>query len=104
MPSTDNFTVVVKVLLKDKVLEPEEFDYVIVASGHYSISYVPSFPGVGKFPGRVLHVHDHRDAGKTTVVGCSQLLSRGHCSPVHQIWSSPCDLHLEIQTYGIQLA
>ena len=73
---TDNFTVVVKDLLKDKVLEPEEFDYVIVASGHYSTPNVPSFPGVDKFPGRVLHAHDFRDAnefaGKTLLlVGAS---------------------------------
>jgi len=72
----DNFTVVVKDLLKDKVLEAEEFDYVIVASGHYSTPNVPSFPGVEKFPGRVLHAHDFRDAnefaGKTLLlVGAS---------------------------------
>jgi len=72
----DNFTVVVKDLLKDKVLEPEEFDYVIVASGHYSTPNVPTFPGVEKFPGRVLHAHDFRDAnefaGKTLLlVGAS---------------------------------
>ena len=36
------------------------FDYVIVASGHYSVPHVPTFPGVEKFPGRVLHAHDFR--------------------------------------------
>ena len=68
----DNFMVVVKDLLKDKVLEGEEFDYVIVASGHYSTPNVPTFPGVEKFPGRVLHAHDFRDAnefaGKTLLL------------------------------------
>jgi len=72
----DNFTVVVKDLLKDKVLDGQEFDYVIVASGHYSVPNVPSFPGIDKFPGRVLHAHDFRDAnefaGKTLLlVGAS---------------------------------
>ena len=72
----DNFMVVVKDLVKDKVLEGEEFDYVIVASGHYSTPNVPTFPGVEKFPGRVLHAHDFRDAnefaGKTLLlVGAS---------------------------------
>ena len=36
------------------------FDYVVVASGHYSVPHVPTFPGVEKFPGRVLHAHDFR--------------------------------------------
>jgi len=98
----DNFTVVVKDLLKDKVLEPEEFDYVIVASGHYSTPNVPTFPGVEKFPGRVLHAHDFRDAnefaGKTLLlVGASY---------------SAEDIALQcikygakrVQAYGVQLA
>ena len=42
----DNFTVVAKDLTKDKVLGGEYFDYVIVATGHYSVPNVPSFPGV----------------------------------------------------------
>ena len=58
----DNFSVVVKDLKRDKVLDPQEFDYVIVATGHYSVPNVPSFPGVEKFPGRVMHAHDFRDA------------------------------------------
>ena len=44
----DNFTVVAKDLKKDKVLEGEDFDYVIVATGHYSVPNVPSFPGVDR--------------------------------------------------------
>ena len=45
-----------------KVQPTEEFDYVFVASGHYSVPYVPSYPGVDRFPGRVMHSHDFRDA------------------------------------------
>ena len=40
----------------------EEFDYVIVATGHYSIPHFPSFPGLDKYPGRILHSHDFKKA------------------------------------------
>ena len=68
----DTFSVSVKDLVEDKVLEPEEFDYVIVATGHFSVPHVPDFPGIERFPGRVLHAHDFRDAnefaGKTLLL------------------------------------
>jgi len=60
--ATDDFTVSVKDLENDKVLDSERFDYVIVASGHYSVPNIPSFQGIDKFPGRVMHSHDFRDA------------------------------------------
>jgi len=59
---TDDFTVIVKDLKNDAMLPPERFSHVIVASGHYSTPHVPSFPGIEKFPGRVMHAHDFRDA------------------------------------------
>ncbi|MGQ5523504.1 NAD(P)-binding domain-containing protein [Chitinimonas sp. PSY-7] len=40
----------------------EEFDYVIVASGHFSVPNVPEFSGFETFNGRILHSHDFRDA------------------------------------------
>ncbi len=40
----------------------EEFDHVIVASGHFSTPNVPEFPGFSSFNGRILHAHDFRDA------------------------------------------
>jgi cation diffusion facilitator CzcD-associated flavoprotein CzcO/uncharacterized protein YcgI (DUF1989 family) len=40
----------------------EPFDYVVVATGHFSIPNVPEFPGFSHFGGRVLHAHDFRDA------------------------------------------
>ena len=54
----------------------EEFDYVIVATGHFSTPNVPAFDGFSSFPGRVLHSHDFRDAREFTgkdllVVGSS---------------------------------
>lgn len=40
----------------------EDFDYVVVASGHFSTPNVPDFEGLEAFNGRVLHAHDFRDA------------------------------------------
>ena len=40
----------------------EEFDYVVVATGHFSTPNVPSFEGLASFNGRVMHAHDFRDA------------------------------------------
>ena len=40
----------------------EEFDRVIVASGHFSVPNVPEFDGFTEFNGRILHAHDFRDA------------------------------------------
>jgi len=57
----DNFTVVAQDLDNNKQVK-ETFDYVIVATGHFSIPNVPHFEGLDKFEGRVLHAHDFRDA------------------------------------------
>ncbi|MDX1300644.1 MAG: NAD(P)/FAD-dependent oxidoreductase, partial [Pseudomonas sp.] len=40
----------------------EIFDYVVVASGHFSTPNVPYFEGFESFGVRVLHAHDFRDA------------------------------------------
>ncbi|WP_120003047.1 NAD(P)-binding domain-containing protein [Nesterenkonia muleiensis] len=40
----------------------EQFDEVIVASGHFSYPNVPSFSGIETFPGPVVHAHDFRGA------------------------------------------
>ena len=61
--ATKKFTVMVKDLAKDE-MQSEEFDYVVVASGHFSTPNVPHFEGMDKFPGRVLHSHDFRDANE----------------------------------------
>lgn len=44
----------------------EEFDYVVVATGHFSVPNMPSYPGYDTFEGRVLHAHDFRDACEFT--------------------------------------
>ena len=65
-----------------KVQPTEEFDYVFVASGHYSVPYVPSYPGVDRFPGRVMHSHDFRDAcefaGKRLLIVSNNFLHLHH--------------------------
>lgn len=62
--------------LSDQTLHTEAFDYVVVATGHFSVPNVPHFPGIEAFPGRVLHAHDFRSADEFTgkdllVVGAS---------------------------------
>jgi trimethylamine monooxygenase len=59
--STRKFTVVVEDLVNDREVT-EEFDWVVVATGHFSIPNVPEFPGFESFNGRILHAHDFRDA------------------------------------------
>ncbi|HEY8264906.1 MAG TPA: NAD(P)/FAD-dependent oxidoreductase [Methyloceanibacter sp.] len=62
--------------LKDRTLHTENFNWVVVASGHFSVPNIPYFPGIESFPGRVLHGHDFRSANEFTgkdllVVGAS---------------------------------
>ncbi len=40
----------------------EEFDHVVVASGHFSFPNMPEAPGIETFPGFVTHAHDFRGA------------------------------------------
>jgi len=58
---TGKFTVTVNDLKAD-TLYSEEFDHVVVASGHFSTPNVPQFEGFESFNGRILHSHDFRDA------------------------------------------
>ncbi|MGH3097102.1 MAG: NAD(P)-binding domain-containing protein [Streptosporangiales bacterium] len=48
--------------LDDGRTRTEQFDYVIVGTGHFSTPNVPAYEGFARFPGRVLHSHDFRDA------------------------------------------
>ncbi len=59
--ASGKFSVTVHDFSKDQE-ETEEFDNVVVASGHFSTPNVPSFEGFESFNGRVLHAHDFRDA------------------------------------------
>ena len=55
------FNVTVHDRVKDKMYT-EQFDNVVVASGHFSTPNVPEFSGIATFNGRVMHAHDFRDA------------------------------------------
>lgn len=69
--NTQQFTVTVHDYANDQ-LYSEIFDYVIVASGHFSTPKVPEYEGFEHFGGRILHAHDFKDAlefsGKTVLV------------------------------------
>ena len=47
---------------KKNLISRENFDYLIVASGHFSVPFIPEYEGMNSFPGRILHSHDFRDA------------------------------------------
>lgn len=64
-PQTGRFQVTVRDLKADSMVT-EQFDHVVVATGHFSTPHAPSFPGLEQFPGRVLHAHDFRDACEFT--------------------------------------
>ena len=57
---------------KENKTSKENFDYLVVASGHFSVPYIPEYEGMQSFPGRILHSHDFRDAeefrGKDVIV------------------------------------
>ena len=57
------FTVTARAQFENS-LRSEEFDYVAVCSGHFSVPNMPHFEGMETFEGRMLHAHDFRDAGQ----------------------------------------
>jgi trimethylamine monooxygenase len=69
--ATGRFDVTVEELNAQET-STQQFDHVVVAAGHFAIPNVPQFDGFERFPGRVLHAHDVRDAqefaGKDIVV------------------------------------
>ncbi|MBQ0768803.1 MAG: NAD(P)/FAD-dependent oxidoreductase [Bizionia sp.] len=59
--NTKKFTLILDDLKNDKTYS-EEFDYLIIASGHFSTPNMPHFKGIENFPGNVMHAHDFRGA------------------------------------------
>ncbi|MDE0058045.1 MAG: NAD(P)/FAD-dependent oxidoreductase [Defluviicoccus sp.] len=59
--ASGQFRVIAHDLAKDEEYG-EDFDHVIVATGHFSTPNVPHFDGLDEFNGRVMHAHDFRDA------------------------------------------
>lgn len=58
---SQKFTVAIDDLKNDTTYE-EVFDYLIVATGHFSVPNMPFFEGIDTFTGTVLHAHDFRGA------------------------------------------
>lgn len=58
---TKKFTLHLDNLAEDRTYA-EEFDYLVVASGHFSTPNMPYFKGIEEFPGTVMHAHDFRGA------------------------------------------
>lgn len=58
---TQKFTVYLDDLENKRTYE-EEFDYLVVATGHFSVPNMPFFEGIDSFTGTVLHAHDFRGA------------------------------------------
>lgn len=59
--ASETFTVMSE-SFDDGTISSEEFDHVVVCTGHFSTPNVPHFEGIETFPGRVLHAHDFRSA------------------------------------------
>ncbi|MFW1774639.1 NAD(P)-binding domain-containing protein [Acinetobacter seifertii] len=60
-PDSKQFSVTVHNHVTDEMYT-ETFDFVVVASGHFSTPKIPEYEGFGSFGGRILHAHDFRDA------------------------------------------
>lgn len=58
---SEKFTVILDDLKINKTYS-EEFDYLVVASGHFSTPNMPYFKGIETFSGNVMHAHDFRGA------------------------------------------
>jgi len=58
---TKKFTIILDDLKINKTYS-EEFDYLVIATGHFSTPNMPYFKGIENFPGNVMHAHDFRGA------------------------------------------
>ena len=57
----DKFEISYQDKANNKVLS-DNFDYLVVSSGHFSVPFIPAYEGMNSFPGRIMHSHDFRDA------------------------------------------
>lgn len=78
--------------LKTREEKREMFDYLVVATGHFSVPNQPAYPGMDGFNGRVMHSHDFRDA--TSYKGKKMLL-------VGNSYSAE-DIAMQCIKYGVQ--
>ena len=58
---TKQFKVILDDLVNNRTYT-EIFDYLVVATGHFSTPNMPYFEGVQDFPGSIMHAHDFRGA------------------------------------------
>jgi len=58
---TQKFTVILDDLVNNRTYT-EIFDYLIIATGHFSTPNMPYFEGIENFPGTIMHAHDFRGA------------------------------------------
>lgn len=61
LEDTNQFRVILDNIKENRTYE-EIFDYLVVASGHFSTPNMPYFKGIENFPGAVMHAHDFRGA------------------------------------------
>ena len=105
--ATKKFTVTAHNRVEDRMYD-EEFDYVVVASGHFSTPNVPYFEGVKTFGGRVLHAHDFRDCagiqGQERADRRPQLFRRGYRLAMLEIRREIRNHQLPLQADGLQMA
>ena len=105
---TEKFNVTSEDLQRPRRRTSENFDFVIVATGHFSIPNVPNFEGIEKFPGRVMHApRFSRRAGifrQAPADRRRQLFRRGHRAPVPQIRGEARHHVLAHQADGLSLA
>lgn len=59
--TTQQFSVTVEDLQTGQTTT-EQFDHVIIGSGHFTTPNVPDFAGIETFPGYIVHAHDFRGA------------------------------------------
>ena len=52
-PETNDFSVIAKDLKRDITHPMETFDFVVNATGHFSIPNIPEFEGINRFPGKL---------------------------------------------------
>jgi len=59
--NSDKFEISYQNKTNGKILK-DNFDYVVVSTGHFSVPFIPEYKGMDSFPGRIMHSHDFRDA------------------------------------------
>ena len=62
--NTQRFSVTVHNLPEDRMYEETNFTHLVVATGIFTVPSFPDIPGSERFKGRILQVHDFRQASE----------------------------------------